>query len=57
LLSRPKAPSLRCFAVAAIVGVVSAHALGFLYMLTPLGDAGTLLGSIDVISFYRSAFH
>jgi hypothetical protein len=57
LLARPKKPPLRAFAVAAIVGVVGAHALGLLYMLTPLGNASGLLGGMDVMSFYRSEFH
>jgi hypothetical protein len=57
LLSRPEHPPLRSFAVAALGGVVTAHALWLLYMLSPLGDARTLFGGMDVISFYRSEFH
>ena len=56
LLSRPKNPPLRSFAVAAWGGMATAHALGLLYMLTPLGDVNTLLGGMDVFSFYRAEF-
>jgi hypothetical protein len=56
LLSRPKAPPLRSFRVAAIVGMLGAHAFGLLYMMTPLGDAGGLMHGMDLISFYRSGF-
>jgi hypothetical protein len=56
LMARPENPPLRSFAVAAIGGVVTAHALWLLYMLTPLGDASALLGGMDVISLYRSEF-
>ena len=57
LMSRPEKPPLRSFAVAAFGGVVTAHALWLLYMLSPLGDASTHLGSMDVLSFYRSELH
>jgi hypothetical protein len=57
LMSRPENPPLRSFAVAAFGGVVTAHALWLLYMLTPLGDASQLLGGTDVMSLYRSEFH
>jgi hypothetical protein len=57
LLSRSKPPPRRLFATAAVAGVVSAHAFWLLYMLSPLGDAGSLLGGSDVVSFYRSQFH
>jgi hypothetical protein len=57
LLSRPENPPLRSVAVATFGGVVTAHALWLLYMLSPLGDASALLGGMDVISLYRSEFH
>jgi len=57
LVSRPEIPPLRAFAVAAFGGVVTAHALWLLYMLSPLGDASTRLGGMGVISFYRSEFN
>lgn len=56
LLTRRRAPPLRWFAIAACAGVVSAHLIGLLYMLTPLGDVNTLLHGGDVISFYRAEF-
>ncbi len=57
LLSRSKAPPIRVFALAAFAGVVGAHALWLLYMLSPLGDASALLGGMDVVTFYQSEFH
>ena len=56
LLSRPKSPPLRCFATATVASAVSAHLLGFLYMLTPLGDVNTLLKGTDIVSFYLAEF-
>jgi hypothetical protein len=54
LLARGKPPPRRWFAAAAFAGVVAAHALWLLYMISPLGDASALFGGRDVVSFYRS---
>jgi hypothetical protein len=42
---------------ATFAGIVAAHATWLLYMLSPFGPAGPLLGALPVGEFYRSLFH
>jgi hypothetical protein len=55
LARRGRLPMLP-FAVACLIGIVASHGFWTLYMLTPFGDASTVMGGRDVVSFYRSWF-
>jgi hypothetical protein len=57
LLSRRAAPPVVPFAAATLVGILAAHILWVLYMLTPFGTASAVLGGSDVSSFYRAMLH
>jgi hypothetical protein len=52
---RGKLPMLP-FAVACLVGVIASHGFLMVYILTPFGDASTMMRGMDVITFYRSWF-
>jgi hypothetical protein len=56
LLTRPAPPPLRWFAVAAWGGLATAHLIGLLYMLTPLGNADGLLHGMNIVQFYLAEF-
>jgi hypothetical protein len=56
LLSRPSGPPVAVVTALTVTGVVAAHCLWVLYMLTPFGNAQTMLHGLDVASFYRSFF-
>jgi hypothetical protein len=44
------------FATATILGIIIAHAMWVLYMLSPLGPAAEALGAHGVVGFYSSLF-
>ena len=56
LLSRPKIPPHRSFTAAVFGGIVASHAIWFLYMLSPMGNAAMRMGGMDIVSFYLSEF-
>jgi hypothetical protein len=43
-------------AVGTVAGILTAHAAWALYMLSPFGPAGKVMGSLGIVDFYRSLF-
>jgi hypothetical protein len=56
LAARPTERAPIVVAVTAGAGVVTGHAVWLLYMLSPLGPAGRVLGPLGIVDFYRSLF-
>lgn len=56
LAVRPTGRAPVVVAATAGAGVVTAHAMWLLYMLSPLGPAGLALGPLGIVDFYRSLF-
>jgi hypothetical protein len=56
LAGRPGGRGPAVVTVTAGAGVVTAHAIWLLYMLSPLGPAGLALGPLGIVDFYRSLF-
>jgi hypothetical protein len=56
LLRRERQPPLLLLTVAAAAGVIASHILWVLYVLTPFGTATTVLGDMDVATFYLRWF-
>jgi hypothetical protein len=42
--------------VGAIIGIVTAHAMWLLYMLSPFGPAQEVMNGLPIVTFYRSLF-
>jgi hypothetical protein len=56
LASRPTGRAPAIVAAGAVAGIITAHASWVLYMLSPFGPAGTVLGGLSAGEFYRSLF-
>jgi hypothetical protein len=56
LAARPAGRAPHIVAVTGGVGILTAHAVWLLYMLSPLGPTGRALESFGVVDFYRSLF-
>jgi hypothetical protein len=56
LIAAPTRALRLCLGAAAIFGIIVAHAMWVLYMLSPLGPAAEVLGAHGIVEFYRSLF-
>jgi hypothetical protein len=56
LAAKPAGHGPNIVAITAGMGVVTAHAVWLLYMLSPLGPTGRVLESLGVVDFYKSLF-
>src|SRR5665213_3042301 len=54
LAAPPNRRATTAVAVATFAGILSAHAVWMLYMLSPFGPAWRVLGQTGVVAFYRS---
>jgi hypothetical protein len=46
----------RLVGAGAVASIVTAHLMWVLYMLSPFGPAGKLMGSLGIVDFYKSLF-
>lgn len=56
LAAKPAGPAPNIVAITGGVGILTAHAVWLLYMLSPLGPTGRALESFGVVDFYTSLF-
>jgi hypothetical protein len=54
--ARPRPATGRLFGWGAVCGVVGSHVTWLLYMLSPFGPAGRVIGTLGIAGFYRSLF-
>ena len=56
LVSHPGNRGPLLVGVATFVGIVTAHILWVFHVLSPLGPAGKVMGSLSIVEFYRALF-
>ena len=54
--AKPAGHAPRIFGAGAVVSIATAHVMWVLYMLSPFGPAGNVMGSLGVVDFYKSLF-
>jgi hypothetical protein len=57
MIGSPTARGRVMFAVAAVAGIVTAHAVWLISELSPMGPAQIVMGPLGIVDFYRSMFH
>jgi hypothetical protein len=56
LAAKPADRTPVLFAVTAVAGMIAAHAIWLLYMMSPLGPAAKVMGPLGIVDFYYSIF-
>lgn len=56
LAAIPAGRAPRLVGAGAVLSIATAHVMWVLYMLSPFGPAGKVMGSLGIVDFYRSLF-
>ena len=56
LAAAPAGLASRVVGAGAVISIATAHVMWVLYMLSPFGPAGKVIGSLGIVDFYRSLF-
>jgi hypothetical protein len=57
LIASPTPRPRITFGIAAVAGIITAHAVWVVSALSPFGPAEMVMGSLGILDFYRSQFH